>query len=116
MAQQKYPIVSGSGNVNNGAATVAVIAGPGASKLNRLTAGVISVTVAATAGGGRITLKDGTTVIQSWDANAITNYQFNYGENIGYPLSANSALNLVAEGAAGNQATAYASVVGYTVG
>jgi pyruvate/2-oxoglutarate dehydrogenase complex dihydrolipoamide acyltransferase (E2) component len=116
MAQQKYILVSGSANVNNGAATAAVIAAPGAAKLNRLTAGIISVTVAATGGSGRITLKDGTNVIQSWDANSITNYQFNYGENVGYPLSANNALNLVAEGAGANQATAYASCVGYTVG
>ncbi len=116
MSQQKYPLVSGSANVAQGSATAALVTGPTAPKLTRLTAGVISVTVAAAAGGGRVTLKDGTTVIQSWDANAVVNYQFNYGENIGYPLSAGGTLNLVVEGAGGNQATAYASVVGYTVG
>ena len=113
---QKYPMVSGSTNVAQGSATSILIAAPAAGKTTRLTTGVIAVTVAATGGSGRVSIKDGSTIIQSWDANAISNYQFNYGAEIGFPLTLNNALNLVVEGAVTNQATAYASAVGYTIG
>lgn len=111
--QQKYELVSGSVTANNATPTVALIAAPGASEVIRVTAFVITVTLAATGGSGIVSLKDGTTTMMSWDANALMNSQINMGEAIGYPLSAGNALNLVAENAGGNQATVNGSAVGY---
>lgn len=114
--QQKYPLVAGAASVSNGAATIQLIAAPGAGKVNRYARGVISVVVAATGGGGKISLKDGTTVIMSWDADAIQSIGVVFHESTGYPGTANTALNLVAEGAASNQATCFAAINGFVVG
>lgn len=111
----RYPTTSGAGSASNGGATTAILAAPGTGKRLYLRSGVVSVTVAATGGSGMVTLKDGSTVIQRWDANALGSYPFDYGE-IGYPLSLNSALNLVVESAVTNQATAFCSLSGWTVG
>jgi hypothetical protein len=113
--QQKYQIVSGTGTANNATPTVALIAAQGAGKVIRITAYIITVTTAATGGSGIVSFKDGTTTLMSWDANALMNSQVNLGEGIGYPISANSAFNLVAENAGGNQATVNGSCVGYVV-
>jgi hypothetical protein len=114
--QQKYPLVAGSATVSNGAATSQVIAAQGAGKVIRLGRGVLSVVVAATGGGGRISLKDGTNVIMSWDADAIQNIGIVFHESTGYPGTANTAVNLVAEGAGGNQATCFIAINGFVVG
>lgn len=116
MSVQKYVLLNGSGSVTNASQTLAIIAAPTAGQAIRLTAGVLAITVAATGGGGIVSLKDGSTVIQSWDANAISNFQFTYGEGIGYPLTAGNALNLVVSAAVTNQATVFCMVVGYRVG
>lgn len=111
---QKYSTFSGAGSAANGAATTAIVAAPATGKAYRLTAGTLSVVVAATGGSGKVSLKDGTTVIMSWDGNAVGNIMgFNFGE-IGYPVS--GAINLVVESAVTNQATAFAAVVGFILG
>lgn len=116
MSVQKYVLLSGSGSVSNGTQTIAIIAAPAANQAIRLTAGVLAVTVAATGGGGIVSLKDGTNVIQSWDVNAISNFQFTFGESIGYPLTVGNALNLTVSAAVTNQATVFCMVVGYRMG
>jgi hypothetical protein len=113
--QQRYNLLSGAGTAANGAATTALIAAQGAATNIRLISGVVSVTLAATGGGGVVSLKDGTTLIMRWDANAVGSFPFTFGEATGYPLSANSALNLVVESAVTNQATAYAALTAYLI-
>lgn len=109
---QKYQSLNGSGTANNGAATVALITGV-AGKAIRVTGGSISVTTAAVGGTGKVSLKDGATVIMSWDANAVSNIAFNFGETTGYPVTAGNSLNLVTEGAVTTQATVFGAVVGF---
>ncbi len=109
---QKYQTLSGAGSATNASATVALIAGV-AGKAIRLTGGSISVTTAAVGGGGKVSLKDGTNVIMSWDANAVSNIAFNLGETTGYPLTAGNSLNLVVESAVTTQATVFSAVVGF---
>lgn len=111
--QQRYELVSGSATVTNATPTLALIAAPAAGEVIRVTAFVITVTLAATGGSGIVSVKDGTTTLMSWDANALMNSQINLGEGIGFPLTAGNAFNLVAENAVGNQATVNGSAVGY---
>lgn len=115
MSEQMYRRVNGKANVNNGAASATVIAAQGTGKVIRLTWGVVTITVAATGGGGLVSIKDGTTVIQSYPANTLDTYYIEYGDD-GFPLTANSALNIVVEGAATTQATAFISVCGNVIG
>ena len=110
---QRYEVLSGSGTVNNATPSIALIAAPLAGETIRLTAFVVSVTTAATGGSGVVTLKDGSNVIQRWDANGTMASQIHLGDALGYPLTPGNALNLVVENAVANQATAYASAVGY---
>lgn len=116
MALQAYKELSGKATVNNGAATAAVIAAPGAGKTIRLVGGILNVTAAATGGGGVVELRDGSTAIISVDGNALGSYPFYYDGMNGFPLTANTALNLVTASAVTTQATANVSVVAYQVG
>lgn len=111
--QQRYKTTSGTGTANNAGATIVLLAAPASNEIVRVTAYVLTVTLAASGGSGIVSLKDGTTTLMSWDANALMNSQVNFGEALGFPLSAGNALNLVVESAGGNQATANASAVGY---
>jgi hypothetical protein len=109
---QKYVMLNGSGSATNASATLALIAGQ-AGKVIRVTGGSIAVTTAAVGGSGKVSLKDGTTVIMSWDANSVANISFNFGETTGYPLTAGNTLNVVTEGAVTTQATIFAAMVGF---
>lgn len=113
--QANYPILEGKATVNNGAASASVIAAQGSGEKIRLTGATISITVAATGTGGLVSLKDGTTVIVSYPADAVGVHYFDAGED-GYSLSDNTALNVVAEGAATTQATAFVVAGGYRIG
>jgi hypothetical protein len=106
-----YTQVSGNGQALQGTATLSVIAAQGAGKVIRITRGCISVTTAAAAGGGLVRICDGTTTIMQWDANAVKDYYFDFGD-VGYPLTANTAFQLIVSGAGGNQATANIAAVG----
>lgn len=111
MLPVQYTIAYGNGQATNAAASKEVIAAPSSGAL-RVQRGVVNVTTAATGGGGVVSLKNGTTVFAQFDGNAVGNNVFDFGD-VGYPLTALTALNLVVESAATTQATAYATVVGY---
>ena len=115
MADNKFRLVRAKGNVNNGAASTAIVAAPGVGKAIAITWGTIAITAAAVGGGGLVSLKDGSTVIISYPANTSDVYYLELGDD-GYQLTANSALNLVVEGALTTQATVFAIICGYTVG
>lgn len=115
MADNKFKLLRTKGTVNNGAASTALAAAPGAGKCNVITWGTIAITAAAAGGGGLVSLKDGSTVIISFPANTADTYYIELGDD-GYQLSANSALNLVVESAVTTQATVFAVICGYIVG
>lgn len=102
--------VNGTGSVTNAAATTAIIAAQGAGKVLRITKGHVSVTLAATGATGLIRICDGTTTIMQWDANAVGGFAFDFGD-AGYPLTANTAFQLIASGAGTNQASGTCSAV-----
>ena len=110
MAQANLIQVNGTVDANNGSTTGAIIAAQGAGKVLRVTRGVIGVTTAAAGTGGLVRLCDGTTTICQWDANAVGNIAFDFGD-LGYPLTANTALNLIVSGAVTTQATATCAAV-----
>ncbi len=114
--QQKYKLLAGATSVSNASPSSQIIAAQGAGKVIRVGRGVISVVVAATGGGGKISLKDGTNVLMSWDADAIQTIGIVFHESTGLPGTANNALNLVAEGAGGNQATCFVALNGFLAG
>ena len=97
--------VQGNGSASNGSATLSVIAAQTSPKTMRVTRGVVSVTTAATGGGGLVRICDGTTTLMQWDANAVKDYYFDFGD-AGYSLTAGNAFQLIVSGAGANQATA----------
>lgn len=103
---------SGTATVANGAVDATVIAAPGAGKSIRLVSGVISVTVAGTGGTAIVALEDGLngTKIVPVSADAVGVYPFVFGP-LGYPLTANTLLNLTCDGAATTQATARVTIL-----
>lgn len=113
MTTQLYLQVNGTNEAVNGQVDKTVIAAPGAGKVIRLQKAVISVTVAATGGGGEVALEDGLggTRFIELDADALGVYVIDFGE-MGYPLSANTLLNLTVDNAATNQASARCTAIG----
>lgn len=106
------PRLTGTGSVSNAGATTAIIAAQGAGVVINVQRGCVSVTLAATGTGGLIRICDGTTTIMQWDANAVKDYYFDFGD-VGYSLTANTAFNLIASAAVTNQASATCAAVGY---
>lgn len=108
--------VSGTGDAANGSADQTIISAPGARKQIYLQKGFISVTVIATGGGGLASLEDGAggTKILSVDGDAVCAYPFDFGEP-GYPLTANTLLNLTVDGAVTTQATAVVTATGIVI-
>lgn len=96
----------GNGSATNAGATTSIIAAQGAGKVLRLLECSVSVYLAATGGGGLIRICDGTTTIMQWDANAVMSATADFSP-AGYPLTANTALQLIVSGAVTNQASAY---------
>lgn len=110
MGIQNYAQTFGTGTANNAGATTVIMAAQGAGKVLSITTGMISITTAATGGGGLVSIKDGTAILLSIDGNSVGNTSFNFGD-LGYPGTANTALNLVVEGAVTTQATARLTLV-----
>jgi hypothetical protein len=116
MADNKYRLTQGVGTVSNGAATITLIAAPGAGKKLRVTWGSIGVTVAATGGGGNVVLKDGSnSIIIAFPASSVDSHYVEFGDD-GIVLPENSALQLVAESAVTAQCTAYAAISAFIIG
>ena len=108
-------LAQGSASVSEASQTAALIAAPGAGKSLRLIGGVVCVTLAATGGGGVVSIKDGTTVIFSANASAAGNVPFFFGEQ-GYLVTANTAINVVAESATTNEASANVAATAKVIG
>lgn len=114
MDRSGYKFLNGTDLADNGTADKTILAAQGENTRIRLLGGTVTVTTAAVGGGGVVKLEDGVngTVIWQADANALGHYFLNYSD-IGYPLSANTLLNLTVEGAVTTQASARATLVGY---
>ena len=108
-----YKIVNGTNTAVEATEEGTVIATQGATKVMRITHVVVSVYLAATGGGGQVALEDGSGGTRFFvaDADAVGVYVLDFGE-LGYPLTANTLLNLTVDGAVTNQASARATAVG----
>ena len=109
-----YKVSQGTAEANNGGADATVIAAPGTDRVLRILTGYVTVHVAATGGSGKVALEDGVggTRIFEGDADAIGHFKINL-EPRGFPLTANTLLNLTVDGAVTTQATATATVTAY---
>lgn len=105
--------VSGTGEAAQGSADITIIAAPGAGQKIFIQHAVIQVTVAAASAGGEVALEDGVggTRLFEADADAVGVHYFSFGDP-GFPLTANTLLNVTVDGSGGNQATARATVTG----
>ena len=102
--------VTGTASVSNGTPSATVIAAQGPGKTLRITKGTLAVTTAAVGGGGVVNLLDGSTVLMTWDANAVKDYYFDFGD-VGYKLSSNSALGVSVTTAVTTQASATCAAI-----
>lgn len=107
-----YAVVTGTGSVTNAGADATIIAAQGAGKRLFLVAGWVNVYTAAVGGGGAVALEDGLngTQIFRTSADAVGYYPINLNEE-GYPLTANTLLNLTTENAVTTQASARATLI-----
>ena len=114
---QQYQTSTGTAEAANGDVDKTVLAAPGAGKHLRIISIIVSVTVVATGGGGEVALEDGAggTRIFEADADALGVYTHFFGD-AGYPLTANTLLNITVDGAATNQATARCTAVAKVIG
>ena len=101
-----YQQASGTAGVANGAVDASCIAAPGAGKTLYITDVTVWVSTAAAGGGGELALENGAggTRFFEMDADAVGT-QYIHFESPGYPLSANTALNVTVDGAVTTQAT-----------
>lgn len=118
--EQGYKILGGNATVTNSGATGTVITCPtsqipGATAKLYLIGGNISVTTAATGGGGVVNILDGSTVIFSVPAAAAGSFQVYFGES-GYPMTPGNNITISVTGAVSNQASAGAALTSYVVG
>lgn len=104
----------GIASVTNAASDATVIAAQGAAKKIFLLRGLLSVTVAAVGGGGRVALEDGVggTRLLQVNADAVGAYFFDLGPR-GYQLTADTPLNLTTDSALTTQASASVILVAY---
>lgn len=113
MPFDSYRNVSGTAEVTTSDTDETIIAAPGAGKRLLIKRLEITVTVAATGGGGEVAIEDGVGGVRIFeaDADAVGVYQIDFGEP-GYPLTLNTLLNITVDNAATNQATARATATG----
>lgn len=112
-----YKIVTGTEKPVNGDVDKTIIAAQGANKTIYLLKAHITVTVAATGGGGEVALEDGVggTRFFEADADAVGHFTLDFGEE-GYPLTANTLLNATVDNAVTNQASARVTAIAKVVG
>lgn len=93
----------------------AVIAATSGSVIRLLT-GYISITLAATGGGGLAALEDGVggTIVFQVPAAAVGSFPFDFRPN-GFPLTVGNALNLTVNAATTNEATAICTATAFLV-
>lgn len=105
-----FNTADGSGGTTDTDATI--IAAQGANTVIRIKKAVISVVTAATGGGGAATLEDGAggTRIVSVPGAAVGVHVIDFGDE-GYPLTANTLLNLTVDGATTTEAKATCAAV-----
>ena len=110
--EQQYRTATGTGEALNGTVDVTIIAAAGAGTYLRVVDATIAVTVAAAGGGGEVALEDGAggTRFFEADADALGVYSIHF-DPPGYPLSANTLLNITVDGAATTQATARCTAI-----
>lgn len=113
---QGYTIVTGTDKPVNGDVDKTIIAAQ-TGKVMRVLRAVVSVTVAATGGGGEVALEDGAggTRFFEADADAVGTYVLDFGED-GYPLTSATALNATVDGAVTNQASARVTAIAKVLG
>lgn len=108
---------NGTAEAANGDVDKTILATPGANKLLRVNKAIVTVIVSSVGAGGRVGLEDGVGGTRIFDVNADSTavYQLDFGDE-GYPLTANTVLNLTVDGAATTQATARCTATGYVIG
>jgi hypothetical protein len=111
MAKFYYRNVDGTAQAADGAADATVLAAPGADRQIRILKGYVTVHVAAAGGSGKVALEDGVggTRFFEADANAVGHFPIDF-EPEGYPLTANTLLNLTVDGAVTTEATARCTI------
>ena len=109
--------VSGTGTAADGAVDATVIAAPGANKTIYLQHAVIFVTVGGADAGGRVALEKGVGVAVIWSVDAcagslpLQSVHYSWGEP-GYPLTANTLLNVTTSGDGTTEATGIVTATG----
>jgi hypothetical protein len=111
MSRYGYKTISGTATADNGTASVELLAAQGAGKIIRILKGFVSVPLAGTGGDNTVALINGAVFPFVADADVVGVYRIDFSP-IGYPLAANTALNLIVGGSA-TKATARASLVAY---
>ena len=113
---QQFSPLNGTAEASDGGADATVIAAQGASVVIRLLKAVVMIRVAAAGGGGEVAIEDGVggTRIFVADADSEGVHNVDFGD-FGYPLTANTLLNVTVDGAATTQATARVTVVALSV-
>ena len=111
--------MSGNATAEDGDVDKTLIAAPGLNKKIYLQSVHISVTLGGADSGGLASLEDGVggTKFFSVDADATTtdqDYSHYFGEP-GYPLTANTLLNLTVDGDGTTEATAVCTVTGIVI-
>lgn len=117
MSTQGYRIVTGTAEAAQGSEDATVVDAQGAGTVLRIKQAIISVTVAAAAAGGEVALEDGVggTRFFEADADAVRSITIDFGDD-GYPLTANTLLNVTVDGSSGDQATARCTAICKVVG
>ncbi len=110
-----YKMTQGTAEAAEGSADATVIAAPGATNTLRIVTGYVTVHVAATGGGGKVALEDGVggTRFFEADADAMGHFPINL-EPRGFPLTANTLLNLTVDGAVTTDATVTATITAFS--
>ena len=109
-----YKHTSGTAESADGDVDNLVLAAPGASKVLRVLTGILTVHVASAGNAGKAALEDGAggTRVFEVDADTVGEYAIDFGP-LGYPLTANTGLNLTVDEDGGTEATATCTVTAY---
>lgn len=112
-----YRKSTGTAQASNSGVDATVIAAPGAGRVTRVLSATIQVIVSASGGAGTVSLEDGVGGTQFFRVNADSpgTHAIQFADP-GYPLTANTLLNITVEGAATTQATARCTAIANNLG